>query len=73
MNEEQIKNIVEANKIVLEDIISNESFSIQELCAISDRMKDLIDNLQFWYKQDNSERFFYELKIHMNWLLENFS
>lgn len=73
MNEKQIEAIVTANKLILEDIINNDNFSIEELQRVSDQTGDLIENLSFWFKQDNSERFFYELKNYMNWLLDNYS
>jgi hypothetical protein len=73
MNNEQIQSVVEANKLILEDILSNDSFQVEDLLRISKNMEDLIENLHFWLEQDNSERFFYELKNYMNWLLDNFS
>jgi hypothetical protein len=73
MNEKQIEALVTANKLILEDIINNSNFSIEELQRVSDQTGDLIENLSFWFKQDNSERFFYELKNYMNWLLDNYS
>ena len=73
MNNEQIQSVVEANKLILEDILSNDSFQVEDLLRISKNMEDLIENLHFWFEQDNSERFFYELKNYMNWLLDNFS
>lgn len=73
MNNEQIQSVVEANKLILEDILSNDSFQVEDLLRISKNMEDLIENLHFWFEQDNSQRFFYELKNYMNWLLDNFS
>lgn len=73
MNKEQIQSVVEANKLILEDILSNDSFQVEDLLRISKNMEDLIENLHFWFEQDNSQRFFYELKNYMNWLLDNFS
>lgn len=73
MNEKQIEALVTANKLILEDIINNGNFSIEELQRVSDQTGDLIENLSFWFKQDNSERFLYELKNYINWLLDNYS
>ena len=73
MNDESIKALVSANKLILDDIINSGNFSIEELELVSNKTGDLIENLAFWLDQDNSDRFFYELKNYLNWLLENFS
>ena len=73
MNDEAIKALVSANKLILDDIINSGNFSIEELELVSKKTGDLIENLSFWFHQDNSDRFFYELKNYLNWLLENFS
>lgn len=73
MNGEAIEALVSANKLILEDIINSGNFSIEELELVSNKTGDLIENLTFWFDQDNSDRFFYELKSYLNWLLENFS
>lgn len=73
MNEEHIKSIVDANKLIIEDMLNNGNLSIEELQRVSNRMGDLIENLSFWFEQNNSDRFFYELKTYLNWLLENYS
>ena len=73
MNKEQIQSVVEVNKLILEDILSNDSFEIEDLERVARHMEDLMENLYFWFEQNNSERFFFELKNHLNWLLENFS
>jgi hypothetical protein len=73
MNQEAIEALVSANKLILDDIINSGNFSIEELELVSNKTGDLIKNLAFWLDQDNSDRFFYELKNYLNWLLENFS
>jgi hypothetical protein len=73
MNEEHIKSIVDANILIIEDMLNNGNLSVEELQRVSNRMGDLIENLSFWFEQNNSDRFFYELKIYLNWLLENYS
>ena len=64
MNKEQIQSIVEVNKLILEDILSNDSFEIEDLERVARHMEDLMENLYFWFEQNNSERFFFELKNH---------
>lgn len=70
--EEYIKNLMSANNLLHNDIINNDSFSEEELVSISERMKTLIDQLNFWVEEDNSERFVYELKNHIQWMLDTF-
>lgn len=68
-----IKNLVEANKLIAEDILSNPSFSVEELEEIRDKMSSLIEQLEFWAEQDNFNRFMYELKEYLNWIIDNYS
>lgn len=70
--EEHIKNLVNANHLLHEDILNNDSFSVEELTLVSERMEILINQLTFWFEQDNSERFLYELKNHIQWMLDTF-
>lgn len=70
--EEYIKNLVNANHLLHEDILNNDSFSVEELTLVSERMEILINQLAFWFEQDNSERFLYELKNHIQWMLDTF-
>lgn len=67
-----VKKLSELSKLVGEDIVDNESFSIEDLEDIRDRMGSLIAQLEFWIEQDNEERFCYELKDYLNWVLENY-
>ena len=60
------------NNLLHEDILNNDSFSEEELVSISERMKTLIDQLNFWVEKDNSQRFIYELKSHIQWMLDTF-
>lgn len=71
--EDYIQKLVNVNKLINEDIISNPSFSVEDLELVQEKMTDLINQLEFWHKQDNQERFCYELKGYINWLLKNFS
>ena len=68
-----IKNLVEVNKLIAEDILSNPSFNVEELEEIRDKMSSLIEQLEFWAEQDNSNRFMYELKEYLNWIIDNYS
>jgi hypothetical protein len=70
-NEEYIKNLVSANKILNESLL-DKGFSEHDLEVARDKLGELIDQLEFWVEQDNSERFCYELKNHIQWMLDNY-
>ena len=69
----RLQALVESNILIGEDIIDNDSFTTEDLEQIQARMEMLINQLLFWTEKDNSERFCYDLKDHLNWLLENYS
>ena len=68
-----IKNLVHASKMLHEDILHNDSFSADELEVIQHRMQTLHENLEFFMEQGNAPRFIYELKNHIQWVIENYS
>jgi hypothetical protein len=69
----ELDNLIQANQMLLEDVISNDSFSTEDMIEIRDRIGILINQLEFWTGQDNAERFCYDLKKHIHWMLENYS
>lgn len=71
--EEYLKNLVSANKLIIGDLMKNPSFEIEDLERVQARMDTLISQLEFWMKQENKERFIYELKDYINWVLEEYS
>ena len=71
--EEYLKNLVSANKLIMGDLMKNPSFDVEDLERVQARMSDLISQLEFWMKQENKERFIYELKDYINWVLEEYS
>ena len=68
-----VKRLAELSKLVGDDIVDNDTFSVEDLEAIRDRMGSLISQLEFWIEQDNEERFCYELKDYLNWVLKNYA
>ena len=70
---DNIPNLLKANKILTEDIMDNESFSIEEKEALSERLDILIKQLSFWTQQSNLERFAYDLRDQINWVIKNFA
>ena len=73
IQEKYIENLVSANKLIMGDLMKNPSFEIEDLEKVQARMETLMSQLQFWMKQDNKERFIYELKDYINWVLEQYS
>jgi hypothetical protein len=77
MNEDQtneyIKNLINANNLISEDILNNDCFDVEDLELVRDRVASLMGQLDFWIKQDNSKRFCYDLKNHIQWMLDNYS
>lgn len=71
--EEYIKNLVNASKLMHEDILNNDSFSVEELEVIQGRMTELHENLEFFMNQGDANRFIYELKNHLQWVIKNYS
>ena len=69
----KVEKLLLAYTLITDDIVSNKSFEENDLIQIRDKMDELIFQLQFWSSQDNHERFCYELKSHLNWILENYS
>ena len=49
---------------------SIDNLGVESLTEISDMMSDLIRQQSFWIKEENEERFHYELKKFLTWLCE---
>ena len=71
MTDGQIQNLIKANKVLLEDVLTNESFSLQDKEIVRDRLDILTKQLAFWTQRDNQERFIYDLKDQIRWMLKN--
>lgn len=71
--EEYIKMLLRSNQLIGEDILTNDSFTEQDLMEVRDRVSTLIEQLEFWTEQDNPERFCYELNNHIQWMIDNYS
>ena len=73
INEEYFRSLSEANKLIVDDILSNKSFTLEDLELIQSKMKQLIEQLEFWSNINNSQRFLLEYRNYLNWLIEEFS
>jgi|TARA_A200000159_G_C7314055_1_gene335939 hypothetical protein len=72
-DEEYVKTLLKLNQLIGEDVLKNDSFNEEDLTEVRDRVGNLITQLEFWIEQDNSERFCYELKNHIQWMIDNYS
>lgn len=70
---EYIRNLINANNLIGENILNNPSFTEEDLTEIHHRIDALVKQLEFWTERDNSKRFCYELKNHIQWMIENYS
>ena len=70
---DDIENLISANKILVQDVLSNDSFSLEDKECIRDRLQTLSEQLYFWTERDNKYKFCEELKNHINWMLNNYS
>lgn len=68
-----MKELIKANNLICQDILNNDSFSEDELQVVSNKFAELIEQLEFWMAQGNSQRFCYELKNHIQWMIKNYS
>lgn len=73
INEEYFRSLSEANKLIVDDILSNKSFTLEDLELIQSKMGQLIEQLEFWSSINNSQRFLLEYRNYLNWLIEEFS
>ena len=73
MTDGQIKNLIKANRVLIEDVLTNDSFREEDKKVINDRIGILRKQLKFWVEQDNQERFAYDLKDQIRWMLKNYS
>ena len=72
-SKEYIERLVNASKIISDDILNNSSFTVEDLEDIRTRMHDLIVQLEFWTKSKNQDRCCYELARYIDWVFENYS
>ena len=73
IEDQYLKSLVKANSMIVEDMLTNNSFEVEDLELVQSKMSSMIEQLEFWSLQDNRERFIYELKSHIAWLLKTFS
>ena len=72
MTDGQIQNLIKANKVLLQNALANNSFSEEDKNAIYDRIYIVRQQLRFWEEEDDRERYVYDLKDQIRWMLRNF-
>jgi hypothetical protein len=71
-SDQHTKNLLKANKILIEDVLDNDELTIEESQLLSGRLETLKAQLVFWIAQKNQERFCYDLEAHIKWMLKTF-
>lgn len=72
MNEsEHRKNILKAQKLVLEHLDPSK-LSLEECEQLNKQLEVLLRNLRFWLKKNNINRYYYDLKRFIFWVVSNF-
>ena len=66
--DDQIKNLTNKLHHLMDNCLHN--MGIKEMEEISKRMKSLVNQGMFWLKENNSDRFAYDLEDFLNWLIE---
>ena len=54
---------------ILDTAIDEKYFGVEELECVQGQMTDLIRQGVFWLKQENQQRFVYDLKNFLKWLI----
>jgi hypothetical protein len=71
--EELVKDLMKIQTMVHEDIVSNDSFDVEDLELIRNHLDDMIQNISFHKQNNNLGRVVYELKNHIHWIMNNYS
>ena len=72
MTDEQIQNLLKANKILAEHVLESKNFSNEDRELFSSKLGELMTQVHFWSDQGNNERLGYELLHHINWAFATF-
>jgi hypothetical protein len=66
----EIQKLISVNKSICNEIM--EIGELKDLELIQEKLGETIEQLTFWFEQNNEERFFYELKQYLQWVLKEF-
>lgn len=72
MNEsEHRKNILKAQDLVLKHLDPSK-LSLEECEQLNKQLEVLLRNLRFWLKKNDINRYYYDLKRFIFWVVSNF-
>jgi N6-adenosine-specific RNA methylase IME4 len=63
------KNIQAIQKVIEQEILGN-SYSLDQLLDINDKMMILINSLGFWLAHEDMDRYTYDLQSFLAWVKE---
>ena len=68
----QIRNLLKSSNVLMENFFANKNITKDDRKIFHDQMIIVSDQLLFWTLQENKERFYYDLKDHVRWMLKNY-
>ncbi len=66
---EKINQLIERLHDATDAVIEDDDFGTKELDVVQGQMKNLIEQGEFWIKNNNAKRFIYDLEQHIKWLV----
>ena len=66
---DEVVHLTEKIHEVLDTAIDEKYFGVEELECVQGQMTDLIRQGAFWLQKDNPQRFVYDLKNFLKWLI----
>tara|TARA_Y100000361_G_scaffold74793_1_gene66163 strand:+ start:1552 stop:1818 length:267 start_codon:yes stop_codon:yes gene_type:complete len=67
MSDVGVKTLLKANKILAQHVLESENFSDDDKELFSQKLGELMTQVNFWSDQNNNERLEYELMGHIKW------
>ena len=68
----QIRNLLKASSSLINKAFSSESVTDADKEIITDHLLLLSEQLGFWALRKNKQRFYYDLKDHIRWMLKKY-
>ena len=68
-DKDEITTLTAQLHTIIDHAVEEDYFGVEELNAIQNQMSTLIKQGMFWLKQGNQERFIYDLKECLKWLI----
>ena len=67
MSDVRVKTLLKANKILAQHVLESENFSDDDKELFSQKLGELMTQVNFWSDQNNNQRLGYELMEHIKW------